>query len=250
MSATAETHAELRTFYDLRRFAAETPAAETPAAGDAFVAARRRLPMADGAVGVFLVRLPAGSGAVEALAADEFAIVLEGEIALTSDDGIPHPFGEDASFVLTKGARFAWSAARDTTLVVVSYPGGGADVGGGEAPAIVAIDRAAALTASKPPLAELLVGETPSCRSHTDYLSGDGEFVCGVWDSTPYFRKSMLYRHHELMHLLEGSVTFVDESGRSQTFAKGDVFFVEAGAHCSWDSREPVAKVYAIHRPA
>lgn len=248
MSATAETQGRLRTFYDLRRFAAETPAAAPATSGAAFVAARRRLPMADGAVGVFAIDLPAGSGVVEALAADEFAIVLSGEIALTSNDGITRQFGEDASFVLTKGASFAWSAARSATLIVVSYPAGGA--GDGEAPAIVPIDETAELTASKPPLAELLVGETPSCRSRTDYLSGDGEFVCGVWDSTPYFRTSMLYRHHELMHLLEGSVTFVDGSGRAQTFSKGDVFFVEAGAHCSWDSREPVAKVYAIHRPA
>ncbi|HKT75317.1 MAG TPA: hypothetical protein VJQ78_01200 [Sphingobium sp.] len=28
------------------------------------------------------------------------------------------------------------------------------------------------------------------------------------------------------------------------------MFLVEQGAHCSWDSREHVKKVYAIYRPA
>ena len=46
----------------------------------------------------------------------------------------------------------------------------------------------------------------------------------------------MLYRHYELMHLLEGSVTLVDETGRTGTFVRGDIFLVEQGARCSWDS--------------
>jgi uncharacterized cupin superfamily protein len=59
----------------------------------------------------------------------------------------------------------------------------------------------------------------------------------------------MRYPHYELMHLLEGSVTFVDETGRTATFSRGDIFLVEQGARCSWESREQVAKVYAIYRP-
>ena len=59
----------------------------------------------------------------------------------------------------------------------------------------------------------------------------------------------MYYRHYELMYLLEGSVTFVDGAGRVGTFAKGDVFLVEQGSDCSWESREHVKKVYAIYRP-
>jgi uncharacterized cupin superfamily protein len=100
-----------------------------------------------------------------------------------------------------------------------------------------------------PPAADLLVGPTPSCRNHSDYLSTNGEFVCGTWDSTPYHRRSMLYRHIELMHLLDGSVTFEDATG-SVTFAKGDIFLAMRGAECAWISHVHVKKVYAIHRPA
>ncbi|MBP7338304.1 MAG: DUF861 domain-containing protein [Niveispirillum sp.] len=74
--------------------------------------------------------------------------------------------------------------------------------------------------------------------------------MAGTWDSTPYHRRAMRYRHFELMLLLQGSVTFVDGTGREGTFRKGDIFLVEQGADCSWESREQVAKIYAIHRPA
>ena len=107
----------------------------------------------------------------------------------------------------------------------------------------------AELAPSGAPLAELLVGTTPSCRNHTAFRSADGEFTCGVWDSTPYHRRAMRYGHFELMVLLRGAVTFVDERERTRTFRAGDVFLVEQGASCSWDSREEVAKIYAIYRP-
>jgi uncharacterized cupin superfamily protein len=73
--------------------------------------------------------------------------------------------------------------------------------------------------------------------------------MIGTWDSTPYHRRPMYYRHYELMYLLEGSVTFVDEAGRSGTFSKGDIFLVEQTATCSWESLDHVAKVYVIYRP-
>ncbi len=60
----------------------------------------------------------------------------------------------------------------------------------------------------------------------------------------------MFFRHYELMYLLEGSVTFEDETGRSGTFSRGDILIIEQHAQCSWESREHVAKVYANYRPA
>ena len=59
----------------------------------------------------------------------------------------------------------------------------------------------------------------------------------------------MYYRHFELMILLRGSVTFVDERERTGTFSEGDIFLLEQGANCSWESREDVAKIFALYRP-
>jgi uncharacterized cupin superfamily protein len=119
---------------------------------------------------------------------------------------------------------------------------------GGAAP--TRMDPMPPRAASNPPLAELLTTPTPSCRSLTQFRSADGVFTCGVWDSSPYARKPMTYGHHELMHLLEGEVTFEDERGEPATFSAGDVLLVRRGARCSWDSPVPVTKVFAIYRPA
>lgn len=152
---------------------------------------------------------------------------------------------DGASAVLPRGAGFTWRCAAPATLIYVRYKQGAPSDG-----TLVPIDESAPLEPSGTPLAELLIGPTPQCRNHTDLRSADGEFVCGTWDSTPYHRRPMHYRHYELMHLLEGAVTLEDEGGERRTFSKGDVFLVEQHAQCSRESRKHVKKVYVIYRPA
>jgi len=60
----------------------------------------------------------------------------------------------------------------------------------------------------------------------------------------------MASRNYELIYLSAGSVTFGDGAGAQGTFGKGDIFLVEQGASCSWDSQVHVKKIYAIYRPA
>jgi uncharacterized cupin superfamily protein len=192
---------------------------------------------------IVLALAPAGEGRVEALPGDEFLILLSGALTVESARGIT-VIDTGRSAVLPAGLSFRWRAAAGTIVIIVACP-----AVAGAAEDIVPIDEAAALQPSNPPIADLLIGPTPSCRNHSDYRSRNGEFVCGVWDSTRYHRRAMLYRHIELMHLLEGSVTFEDATG-SVTFVKGDVFLVVRGAECAWISHVPVKKVYAIHRPA
>jgi uncharacterized cupin superfamily protein len=227
---------QVRGVIDLRKYAAHAAAARDWLAGRAAPA------FADGAAAVSAIA-PQGKGRVAALPGDEFVIVLSGELALESAGGAT-VVKAGRSVVLPAGLGFEWRAAAGTIAVIVACPGSP-----GTAPDLVPIDEASPLEPSNPPLAELLVGPTPSCRNHTDYRSANGEFVCGTWDSTPYHRRAMPYRHIELMHLLDGSVTFADASG-SVTFSKGDVFLAARGAQCAWLSEIHVKKVYAIHRPA
>ncbi|HTR58574.1 MAG TPA: cupin domain-containing protein [Casimicrobiaceae bacterium] len=186
---------------------------------------------------------PMGEGRVDALPGDEFVILLSGEVTLDSARGAT-VITAGRSAVLPAGLSFSWRAAAGTVAIVVTCP---AETGAADR--AVPIDETAPLQPSSPPIADLLVGPTPACRNHTDYRSNDGEFTCGTWDSTPYHRRAMVYRHIELMHLLEGSVTFEDASG-SVTFREGDVFLAARGAECAWLSEVHVKKVYAIHRPA
>ncbi len=234
MSVEGDTR--VRSFVDLRAFA---DTAQPPATGD-YRTARAALPLAGGPCGVDLLALDGGTGTVDGLPGDEFVIVLAGSLRL---GGVT--LAADACAVVPAGIAFGWQAAPGTRALTMRHA-----IGTAAADTVVPIDTAAALIPSNPPLAELLVGPTPSCRNHTDYLSSDGVFICGTWDSTPYHRTTMRYRHHELMHLLQGGVTFVDESGASATFSTGDIFLLEHGAQCSWDSKVDVKKVYAIWRPA
>jgi uncharacterized cupin superfamily protein len=186
---------------------------------------------------------PVGEGRVQALPSDEFLIVISGTLSIESHRGVT-VIDTGRSAVLPAGLSFGWRAAAGTIAIVVACP-----TAAGSTEDLVPIDETASLQPSNPPAAELLVGPTPSCRNHSDYRSTNGEFVCGTWDSTPYHRRAMVYRHIELMHLLDGSVTFEDATG-SVTFGKGDIFLAMRGAECAWISHVHVKKVYAIHRPA
>lgn len=246
--AAAEQPA-LRTFVDLRKFAQdESQGIAMPALSasgeDLFLSRRRILDLPPGPVTVGAISLEAGSGAVKFQPADEFIIVSEGKLTLTQQDSTL-VLGRGKSVVLQHGARFSWSAEGPVSIIFMRYQGSKAGERG-----LVPISETPSLEPSAPPSAELLLTPTPACRNYVDHRSADGEFYCGTWDSTPYHRRAMSYRHDELIHLLEGSFTFEDEIGRSSTFLPGDIVLVARGAQCSWEHREHVAKVYAIYRPA
>lgn len=234
------TTVDCPSFIDLRAFAALP---HDGVGADPFGEGRRLVPLRGGPVEAGSIHLPAGKGAAAAAAGDCWMILAEGAVTISAD-GAARDYAPGDSWVVTAGTAFDWMAPVSATIIFLRY------MNGSDSPAgIVPIDVAAELAPSGAPLAELLVGETPACRNFSTFRSADGEFTCGVWDSTPYHRLPMRYVHFELMYLLQGEVTFVDESGRSRTFAQGDIFLVEQGASCSWESRNHVAKIYAIFRP-
>ena len=230
------------TFVDL---AAILSTSASTAGSDPFGAEAQVLPVRAGSCEIFASAFSAGKGSFCESRGDCFVLVLEGELELAAGDR-QVTVTQGTSAVITRGTEFSWRATAPVRLIGMRY----ADAPEGEG-GIVAIDNQAAMSPSNPPLAELLIGETPSCRSANQFASlDDGCFKCGVWDSTPYHRRPMLFRHTELMHLLEGSVSFTDAAGRTATFAKGDTFIIEQGAQCSWDSDVKVAKIYGWYRPA
>lgn len=185
-----------------------------------------------------------GEGQVEVLANDEFVLVLKGRLEIASDAGTlvvePNNGG-----VVPVGTRFTWRASDDLLAIVYSAP----SQARGNAAAPLLIDQNAPLAPSNPPLPENLLGPVPTCRNHSDYVSANTEFACGTWDSTPYHRRRISYRQVELMYLLQGKVTFSDDSG-SVTFKAGDVCMFVRGGGCAWLSEEHVKKIFAIQRPA
>ena len=232
-------------FIDVLRSRRAWPAADGGAPGS-YSTGRRRLPLPDGPVSIESVNLAAGGSGDVILPGDEFVHVLNGSVRFRqSDRELSLAAGEAG--VLLREKPLAWTVDEPTEVIVMRcVAGGGA---GSDTP--LAIDTAATLAPSNPPLAELLVGPSPSCRNHTDYRSTSGEFVCGTWDSTPYHRRLMMFRHFELMRLLEGEVTFVDQEGRTGTFGSGDVVLLVQGGGASWNSGSHVKKtIPPIDRPS
>lgn len=221
---------------DIRAYAAGT----TPSTD--WLNGRAAPAFADAAAQVTAIALR-GEGRVDVLAADEFLFVLEGQLEIVSAAG-PMVLNVLEGGVLPVGTGFTWRASED--LLAISYTAPTAAPGSPTAP--VMIDQNAPLTPSNPPAAENLIGETPLCRNHTDYLSANSEFVCGTWDSTPYNRRQIPYRQVEFMFLLEGRVSFEDDKGRV-SFSAGDACLFVRGEGCAWISEEHVKKVYATQRP-
>jgi uncharacterized cupin superfamily protein len=231
-------------FIDVLRSHRAWPAADDRSSGG-YSTGRRRLPLPDGPVTVESASLAAGESGEEVLPGDEFVLVLSGSVRFRQA-GREIGLGSGNAGVLLRDMPLHWEAEEASELIVMRcLAGGGA---GSEEP--VAIDPAAPLAPSNPPLADLLVGSTPSCRNHSDYRSASGEFVCGTWDSTPYQRRLMMFRHFELMRLLEGEVTFVDQEGRTATFGAGDVVLLVQDGGASWKSESHVKKIYSTYRPA
>jgi len=229
-------------FVDVLGSKAHWPAADDCEPGS-YLTGRRRLPLPEGPVTVESASLFSDRGGRIELPGDEFVLVLSGAVRL-QQKGQEFLLGAGEAAVVLREDALEWQAKEPTELLIMRCTAGGST----DKP--VRIDTAAELAPSNPPLADLLVGPTPSCRNHTDFRSARGEFVCGTWDSTPYHRRLMEFRHFELMRLLEGEVTFVDEDGRSGTFRAGDVVLFIQGGSASWESRSHVKKIYSTYRPA
>lgn len=233
-------------FVDLRAFAIEAePALQAVASDrkdDAFLANRVPLLNARGTSPVAALRLPADSGCVDALPHDEFIVVLEGRLNLVAGRQA-HALDAGDAAVIPHGCRFTWRAEGIVTAILLTYPESRA-----AGRTITPIRKDPPLEPSAKPAPEVLLGPAPDCRNFNDYRVDEGKFVCGTWDSTAYRRKGFLYGHYEIMLIEQGSVTFGDETGRTGTFGTGSLVLAEAGSQCSWDSGEPVTKMFAIYR--
>lgn len=227
-------------FVDLT--AAATAAA--PETNDPFGTGARKLDVRAGPCSIKAIAIAAGNGESAADEGDTFLLVTDGALQLTSQDGaVDLAAGQSA--VIARGTPFSWSADSPAKAVAMSYP-----MGEGGSLQIMKINNDAALAPSNPPADEVLLSDKPSCRSNNHFTSADGQFFCGIWDSTPYTRVPIHFNHSELMHLLDGEVTFTDAEGATATFKKGDTLIIERGADCSWDSQVNVAKIYSTFKPA
>jgi uncharacterized cupin superfamily protein len=171
----------------------------------------------------------------------ETIVVHAGRVTLQSQD---HRFqlNPGDSAVIARGTSLQieaqpdslWAFCADTQLVEERHPG------------LTALPPLTLLSPSAAPGPEILLSPAPQCRSHNLFVEEPTNLRIGVWDSTPYTRGARPHLLHELMHLIEGSVTLQLADGIDLTVNTGDTVFVPRGAPCAWKSSAYVRKFYVV----
>ena len=176
---------------------------------------------------------------------DEFMVIVAGEVVIVEEDReTVVQAGE--SFFIPKGRRCIWNQSGyarkymlmvdDGTNPVASLP-------------VVKVDPDASLTVAPPLPAEILLSAAPVQRDSTLFRNQAGCLTGGVWESTAYSRRLIDFPRHEMMHLLDGSMTLTDGNGDSQTIMAGETVFLPMGTPNAWVSSATVRKVYCSVQP-
>ena len=171
----------------------------------------------------------------------EMIVVHAGQVTLQSQDrtlelnpGDSAVIARGTSLQVEAQPNSLWAFCADTQLVEERQPG------------LTALPPLTLLSPSAAPDAEILLSPAPQCRSHNLFVEEATNLRIGVWDSTPYTRRARPHKLHELMHLLEGSVTLQAADGTDLTVNTGDTVFVPLDAPCAWKSSVYVRKLYVV----
>lgn len=176
----------------------------------------------------------------------ELVIVVDGEVVIADKAGHEHRYVPGDSFVLQGGLLRRWIHKTDATVYFMSHEG----VPSVDPEAPITIDVSVPLSPSTPPAAELLLSDAPSPHIKVFHEDQTARFSAGIWDATPYHRKTIPFPRYELMHLLDGEVSFTSENGETVSFQKGDTFLVPHGAVADWKNPVYVRKIFGVFKPA
>ncbi|AUG08835.1 cupin domain-containing protein [Pseudomonas sp. S09G 359] len=207
---------------------------------DPFGDSRHLAWLGDDGVSAGVVRFN-GMAVIEDFPHSETLVVHAGHVVLSSAEHSLE-LGVGASAVIGRGTRLTVQASTDSewAFCALDLPDAPAR------PGLTFLDPYTLLNPSAAPEPAILIGPTPQCRALNLFDDPSTELRIGIWDSTPYARHGRAHKLHELMHLLEGSVTLQDDAGHAVTVNPGDSVFVAKGAPCAWTSTVYVRKVYAV----
>jgi len=91
-----------------------------------------------------------------------------------------------------------------------------------------------------------VLGGSPVTTLYNYYCDNDDRFFAGVWESTPG-KWEVVYTEQEFCVILSGKVVLTGNDGHAETFVAGDAFVIPAGFSGTWETVEPVRKLYAIY---
>lgn len=90
-----------------------------------------------------------------------------------------------------------------------------------------------------------VVSGEPIATTENLYVNGAETFFAGVWSSNEG-KWRVAYEEDEFCVLLSGRVVLTDAAGETRTYGAGDAFVIPAGFEGTWETLEPVRKLYAI----
>lgn len=207
---------------------------------DPFGDSRQLAWLGDDGVSAGRVRF-SGKAMIKDFPHSETLVVHAGHVVLSSA-GQTLQLGVGASAVIGRGTHLSVQASDHSEWAFCALNLADAPA----RPGLTFLDPYTLLNPSAAPEPAILIGPTPQCRALNLFDDATTELRIGLWDSTPYTRHGRPHKLHELMHLLEGSVTLRDDQGTDVTVNPGDTVFVVKGAPCAWASTVYVRKVYAV----
>jgi len=183
---------------------------------------------------------------MEPYSVNEFMHVLEGGVTMVHEDGSELHVSAGESFIIPKGTVCSWKqTGYIRKFFVIFNDESGAKADDPSALRAVKVDTSAALRPAEIPDPSIFKGGVPTQHEHTIYADPTGQFIVGLWQSTPFERAVGPFNRCELMLPLEGHMTLSGD-GTETSFGPGDAPFVPEGAPCGWRSEETVKKIYCI----
>jgi uncharacterized cupin superfamily protein len=91
---------------------------------------------------------------------------------------------------------------------------------------------------------DVLAGN-PTTRVQNYFTDTTGQFFAGIWESS-VGKWPVRYSENEFCTILEGKAVLTDANGKAETFVKGDSFVIPSGFAGTWETVEPVKKLYTI----
>lgn len=181
---------------------------------------------------------------------NEVMILLEGAVTVDHADGSQLDVTAGDAFFIPKGTVCSWRQEGDLKkLFVIHRDSSGRVPENAHSLRARKIDPASPLLPTDGPDEALLESPPPRCHEAIAFTYLTGQLTAGVWSATPYRRAAHPFPRHEMMHILDGSVTLLDDAGRAETFVQGDTCFVPKGAVVGWSSATPVRKLFCSFTP-
>ncbi|GGJ93266.1 cupin domain-containing protein [Pseudomonas matsuisoli] len=179
---------------------------------------------------------------IEAFPWVELSLVEAGTLHVEGDD-FALSAGPGEVLIVPRGSNVRWRHDGELRRIFMVFNGQAAERPMPAQP--VKIDPAATLEPCNPPAASVLLTDTPTAHSNTQFKSG-GCLRIGLWECTPYARKQVEPDYTELMVFYEGAVGFDTPTGGRFDVAAGEAILIPAGATNAWRNDVTVKKLFCI----